>query len=64
MAGFAAVIAPVDLVIVLFCLCNCRMAARKLSEIYPVLRRWEEGAGWNMNLMISISLRVLVYIIP
>jgi hypothetical protein len=63
MASSAAVIAPVDLVIVLFCLCDRWLAARELSEIYPVLRGREEGAAWNMNLMIPVGLCVLVYVI-
>jgi hypothetical protein len=42
MAGFAAVIAPVDLAIVLFCLCDSGMAVRKFPEIYTVLSGREE----------------------
>ena len=42
MAGFAAVIAPVGLLIVLFCLCDSRMAVGKFPEIYTVLGSREE----------------------
>jgi hypothetical protein len=62
-ASVAAVVATVGLRIMFLRFGYGRLTARELPEIKPILRIRKKRTAGNMNLMIPIVLRILVYII-
>ena len=64
MAWQAAVVTTISLIVTfVFCCLDCRGATRKNTKIITIQYRRHVSAPFNMNLMTSIRLRILIHII-
>lgn len=63
MAGIAAVIAAIYLVVVTLCFGHCWPAGYEIAEINAIFRRRHETATSGVHFMIAVSLSVFVHVI-